>query len=346
MGTYGRMGRAGALERTVASVAVATAIVWLATAAAPRTQGLGALGFHHLHLNSTDPDAAIAFYTGQFSSTTRTMFAGGPALQSGNVLVLFTKVQTPPPTEPQSAFWHFGWHVVDSHTNAAEYRQRKGVVMLPLYSSDEGQTVTINTDSWPGNLTRAQIADAKAKGVKPNPTGGWAYLRGPDTAIVEYQGNFPRERFNHVHMWQEDPYCAELWYATHLNAKESASWPHSANPRPSSPSSCKVPRGEPSWPSLTKPGTIRAPAGGVTFDDVELNWYPRQGDRPLASSRGQLMDHVALSVANLDAWVAKLRTENVRILQEPYRLGTTRAAMIEGPSREAIELVEIAVVGR
>jgi hypothetical protein len=31
----------------------------------------------------------------------------------------------------------------------------------------------------------------------------------------------------------------------------------------------------------------------------------------------------------------------VRILEEPYKLGDTRAFMIEGPSLEAIELVEI-----
>ena len=67
----------------------------------------------------------------------------------------------------------------------------------------------------------------------------------------------------------------------------------------------------------------------------------RQDDKPLASSRGHLYDHIALSVTDLDAWVAKLRGENVRFLEEPYRLGGTRAVMIEGPSREAIELVEI-----
>src|SRR4029453_15189819 len=40
-------------------------------------------------------------------------------------------------------------------------------------------------------------------------------------------------------------------------------------------------------------------------------------------------------------WVAKLRGERVRFLEEPYRLGDTRAVMIEGPSREALELVEV-----
>jgi hypothetical protein len=55
-------------------------------------------------------------------------------------------------------------------------------------------------------------------------------------------------------------------------------------------------------------------------------------------------DHIALSVSDLDAWVAKLRSERVTFLEEPYSLGDTRAAMIEGPSREALELVETAQV--
>ena len=53
------------------------------------------------------------------------------------------------------------------------------------------------------------------------------------------------------------------------------------------------------------------------------------------------MDHVALSVTNLDAWVAKLGGEGVKMLQKPYPLGDTRAVLVEGPSREAIELVEV-----
>ena len=61
----------------------------------------------------------------------------------------------------------------------------------------------------------------------------------------------------------------------------------------------------------------------------------------MASTRGHLADHVGLSVGSLDAWLAKLRREGVKILEEPYKLGDTRAVLIEGPSREAIELVEV-----
>jgi catechol 2,3-dioxygenase-like lactoylglutathione lyase family enzyme len=95
------------------------------------------------------------------------------------------------------------------------------------------------------------------------------------------------------------------------------------------------------WPALVPEGMFRTPTAAVIFGDVMLTWYMRQGDTPLADTRGQLYDHIAFSVADLDAWVAKLRAEGVTFLREPYTLGATRGVMIEGPSREALELVEI-----
>ncbi len=299
-------------------------------------------GFHHLHLNSQNPDAAIEFYTKQFPSTSKTSFPGFPALKSGNVYVLFTKVNAPPLTAPQTAIWHFGWHVVDVRKNLAMYLARK-VPLLPLYTTDEGGSVWVSSDTWPGTggtlgLTKAQVAEAKANGVQPRGGAGFAYLQGPDGAIVEYQGNMPVERFNHVHMYQEDPYCAQLWYEKHLNAPPL---PGPAGQNHYTEANCKVPRSDRSWPALEKGGMIRLPASGVIFDDVTLNWYARQGDRPLVSTRGHLADHIGLSVTNFDAWVAKLHREHLKFLRQPYRLGDTRAVMIEGPSREALELVEV-----
>ena len=95
------------------------------------------------------------------------------------------------------------------------------------------------------------------------------------------------------------------------------------------------------WPALNREGMFRTPRAGVEFGDVSMMWYANQGDRPLVSSRGQLQDHIALKVADLDAWADKLKSEGVTFLEQPYPLGDTRALMIEGPSREAIELVEV-----
>ena len=88
-----------------------------------QTEPLGIPAFHHLHLNSINPEKAIDFYTRQFPSTSKATFAGAPALKSpNNVLVLFTKVNTPPPLQPQTAVWHFGWHVTDVRKNLETYK--------------------------------------------------------------------------------------------------------------------------------------------------------------------------------------------------------------------------------
>jgi len=302
-------------------------------------------GFHHLHLNSVNPDAAIDFYVRQFTSTAKASWGGLPALKSpNNILVLFTKVDTAPAIEPQTAIWHFGWHVTDIRRSLNTYKSRREVRLLPLYATDEGDSVLISSDTWPSTggvlgLTKAQIADAKAKGVKPAGGGGFAYMQGPDRAIVEYQGDFPAERFNHVHLYQEDPFCAQLWYQKHLNAPAV---PGRTSPAPMTEANCKVARGlDRTWPALNQEGMFRTPRAAVMFGDVALTWYARQGDQPLAGTRGHLYDHIALSVTNLDAWVAKLSGEGVTFLEQPYKLGDTRAVMIEGPSREALELVEI-----
>jgi len=58
---------------------------------------LPAPSFHHLHLNSVDPDAAIDFYTRQFASTSKTTWNGIPALRSPtDVLIASTADLTVP----------------------------------------------------------------------------------------------------------------------------------------------------------------------------------------------------------------------------------------------------------
>jgi hypothetical protein len=258
--------------------------------------------------------------------------------------VLFNRVDRPPATQPPTAFWHFGWHVTDVRKSLQAYKLN-GVTLLPLYTGDAGGTVFVSSDTWPGTggvlgLTLQGIADAKAKGVKPIGGAGFAYLRGPDDALVEYQGNMPVERFNHVHMFQDQPYCAQIWYETRLNAPPPAARPGQVA---RTEANCRVERGaDKTFPALESGGMHRTPSvTSVRFGDVSFLWYMNQTDRPTAPTRGQLMDHVALSVTDLDAWIAKLQASQVSFLEKTYRLAGLRAVMIEGPSREAIELVEV-----
>jgi catechol 2,3-dioxygenase-like lactoylglutathione lyase family enzyme len=313
--------------------------------AAAQTDALPAPGFHHLHLNSMNPETAAAWYAKEFPSTSKTTWGGFTALKSpNNVLVLFTKVDQPPATQPATAFWHFGWHVTNERQTMARLRA-DGVTLLPLYTGEGSNTVNINSDTYPGTggvlgLTRAQLEEAKRNNVKPAGGAGFAYIRGPDDALIEVQGDMPAERFNHVHMFHDEPACSALWYQKHLNAPVPQG--RRGGPEPRTEANCKVPRAaDTTFPALEVDGMYRAPSTAIVFGDVSMGGYIRQTDRPAAPTRGHLADHVGLSVGNLDAWVAKLRAEQVKFLEQPYKLGDTRAVMIEGPSHEAIELVEI-----
>ena len=83
---------------------------------------------------------------------------------------------------------------------------------------------------------------------------------------------------------------------------------------------------------------VRNPAGAVPVGDmVSILIRPRHG--PYVSPRGQIVDHFALSVPDLDFAGRPPKGEGVKVTEEIHRWGSMRAAMIEGPDLVAIELV-------
>ena len=205
-------------------------------------------------------------------------------------MVLFTKVGVPPPTGPQSAIWHFGWHVTDARESLATYRGRADVDLLPLYTTDEGGSVLISSDTWPNvggvlGLTKAQIVEARSKGVQPPGGGGFAYMTGPDNALVEYAGNYPAEAVQ-----SRPPLAggAAVRAALVPEAFECAGASGLRGPVPTE-ADCKVPRGEDrTWPALNREGMFRTPRAGVEFGDVVLTWYANQGEKRLGELAGTI----------------------------------------------------------
>ena len=325
---------------------LATAAILFIGPALAQPADLPTPGFHHLLLNSVDPQKAIDYYSKGFINTHPTNWEGYPAIATDNhVLVLFNKVATPPVANSQiTAYWHFGWNATDERVKVKEL-QDKGYKFAPLWTGIEQGSVTISSDTFPpkggvfGNgETREQMAESIRDGVKPLGGAGFAYLAAPDGALVEVAGNNDQERFNHIHMWEDEPFCAQLWYQKHLNAKVR---PPAPGATVYTETNCHVDRGVATWPGLEKEGMYRYPTTGVTFGDVSMNWYMDQTDKPLVGTQGHLMDSVGLSVSDLSAWEKKLKSENVKFLKEEFKIGGTRAIMIEGPSHEAIELVEV-----
>jgi len=330
--------------KLIARIAV---VIAAAGVAAPHAQDAPAkvepLHFHHMHLNSTDPKAAAAYYPKPFAiSATATTFNGFEAVKTGNVYVLFTKVATTPQNEltgPQTSVWHFGWNTPNSRQYNEKFRAM-GLTIAQMWDAADGKLVDMSSDTLPGLPTQEQILEMRAKGTQPTREGGFGYLRGPDGAMIENAQAGTTERFNHVHMYHEHPRCAMEWYVTHLGAKMPAGR-GAAAPAEAAGGDCHTRTyAPPTWPSFAKTGFVRDPAGGVTFDDISISIRPWPGGG-LVSTRGKVYDHWALSTADLDATVARLKGENVKFLEEIHPWGSSRAAMIEGPDRIAIELVEV-----
>jgi len=154
----------------------------------------------------------------------------------------------------------------------------------------------------------------------------FAYMKAPDGALVEINTSQTRA-FIHVHLYSDAPLCTAEWYQKHLGAVSRA------NPRTGP---CEVPFAAPSEPL----GVIRSPAATVRVGEVNLIIYPRQRPGPLMSTRGHVVDHIAVSYSDLGGALDRLRKSGVKVLEEIHPLGNTRVAMIEGPDSIAIELVE------
>ncbi len=331
------------LSNLIRSIALLLAV--LTTASRPllaqAPTAIAPMHFHHVHLNSVNPAAAAAYYPKAFPiSAVKTTYNGYEAVKTGNAYILFTKVNATPQNEltgPQDSIWHFGWNTPDSRKYDQDFRA-KGLEIAQMWDAADGKLVDMSSDVLPGLPTQEQILEMRAKGVQPTRQGGFGYLRGPDGAMIENAQSGNVERFNHVHMYHEHPLCAIQWYVKHLGATD----PRGSGGAPAPlTGECKQLYSPPTWPSFFKfPGFVREPSGSVLFDDINILIRPWPGGG-LVSPRGRIVDHWALSVADLEPTVARLKSEGVKFLEEIHPWGNTRAAMIEGPDRVAIELVEV-----
>jgi len=156
----------------------------------------------------------------------------------------------------------------------------------------------------------------------------FAYMKAPDGALVEINTS-QTQAFIHVHLYSDAPLCTAEWYQKNLGAVSRA------NAQRTGP--CEVPFAAPSEPL----GVIRSPATTVRIGEISLIIYPRQRPGPLVSTRGHVVDHIAVSYSNVEAALERLRKSGVKVLEDVHPFGNgSRSAMIEGPDAIAIELVE------
>ncbi|MBX9601700.1 MAG: VOC family protein [Bryobacteraceae bacterium] len=269
--------------------------------------------FHHVHLNSTDPAAAIDFYTSRLEAGKRSFAGLMDGVFANNVWLLFTKVATPPKWEITSGIWHIGWG--------------GGADMKDTYQKQLDRGTKFFTP-----LT--DLSD-QCDGKGGNGRFLFAYIDGPDHALTELNttaaGNF---RFGHVHLLSEDPIAAAEWYMKHFGLKRRGSGPISREIR-------------------HRCGRQTAPAVSMMIDDVNLIIYPVgnakaafpdvwKGRTAIESSQGHALDHLGFAVENLDQTLDRLRAAGVKVLAEPRSIagGKLKYAFLEGPDLVRIEVLE------
>jgi catechol 2,3-dioxygenase-like lactoylglutathione lyase family enzyme len=154
--------------------------------------------FHHLHLNATDPAAAIDFYTAKFDCEKAKFMGAQKAVWAQKSWLLFHKVDKAPPWEFTSTIWHFGWGAEDMK---AEYKRQ-----LDMKTKFQTPITPLGTTFF------------------------YAYVDGPDHALIELN-TANHHHFGHLHLLSEDPVAAGEWYIKHFGAKRRGTGPVSREPR-------------------------------------------------------------------------------------------------------------------
>ncbi len=264
--------------------------------------------FHHVHLNVTDPQSAVDFYTSKFDSKKAKFLGMTDAVRAQKSWLLFTKVDAPK-SEITSTIWHIGWGAEDM----------KAVYQKQLDTGTHFATpITDISDIGGGN----------AQGLF-----FYAYVDGPDHQLIELN-TANHHRFGHIHLLSKDPVAAGEWYMKEFGLSR-------LNPRPPS-REARFYRGYQIGPSISlmmdDVNVIIFPIEYARKEWPEL-WKNRSD---LHTTRGHTTDHLGFSVGNLEQTLARLKNDGVRVTDPPRSVaeGKLKFAFIEGPDHIRIELVQ------
>lgn len=133
---------------------------------------------------------------------------------------------------------------------------------------------------------------------------------------VAWQPPLPVGAF-HMHVESISPNSAALWYRDHLGARVVLAAPF-----------------EDDAATLDD----RRPRAIAWIGTVAMVFY--RSEDPLGPTRGQRADHIAMQVDDVPATFARLMSVEAVEIESPRVRDGVRSAMVEGPDRMAIELVE------
>jgi catechol 2,3-dioxygenase-like lactoylglutathione lyase family enzyme len=279
-------------------------LAWLALAAAGFSEdAVPAARWHHVHINATDPKASVDFYTAKFDCEKAQYKDRSEAVWAQQSWLLFDQVKTAPPAEIVSPIWHIGWGAED------------------MKATYEKQVAS-------GTKFQTPLTDISALAGRPAGNFFYAYVDGPDHELIELN-TANHHRFGHLHLLSLDPLAAGEWYNKHLG----------------------LPLRGKQTERRSYEGFPVAPASFLQAGNVSIIIYPVEyarvswpkywdGRKEFESTKGRAIDHIAFSVDDVDATLARLHDEGVKVLAPPHNVKGVKSTMVEGPDHIVIELVE------
>ena len=280
--------------------------VWLLLSGSVFAQQMPPAHFHHIHLNATEPAAAIDFYTTKFDCE-KAKFAGEwDGVWAQKAWILFNKVPFAPPSGITSSIWHFGWGAEDM--KAAYQKQLDSGTKF-----DTPLTDISDLANFPGFY--------------------YAYVDGPDHALIELN-TAGHHHLGHVHLLSADPVTAGEWYMKYFGAVRRGKEPPSREP--------SFYKGYQVGPSVS----LQSDNINIIIFPKEFapTAYPGpwKNRTSFDSTEGRVVDHIGFSFDNLSDALERMRKDGVKVTQEIQTAfhGKVKYAFIEGPDRIRIELVE------
>lgn len=158
----------------------------------------------------------------------------------------------------------------------------------------------------------------------------YAYVDGPDHALIELN-TAPHHNFGHLHLVSADPIAAGEWYKKHFGAVEK-----------SRTKTVRMIREFPIGPNMS----LQMDNVNIIIFPIEYykKAYPEQWkDRTeFEPTKGRVVDHVGVSVDNLESALATMKKEGVKITSPIHSDagGRVKYAFIEGPDKIRIEVIE------
>lgn len=284
-----------------------------ATAATPASSDaplIAGAHFHHVHVNSVDPAASIAYYVKHFNAKPARFAGLTDAVWVQKSWLLFDKAPVKASIKLNSAIWHIGWGAPDAKQEFKRQTELGNTFFQPL---TDISTASANWD--------------------PD-TFYFMYVASPDRTLIELN-TAATNKFGHLHLLSDNTSAAADFYMKFFGAT-----PRESSTARRSPPPANGQAGPPRRPASFMIDNVNLIIMPTSYAKSEFpdDWV---GISEIQPSRGTVNDHIGFSVPNLDQALKIMRAHGVKVTAEPVNVpGKFRHAFIEGPDKLTIELIE------